>query len=190
MKKLALLFLLFSTFAVVAQDDTTNAKPQWIIGFGANIIDNSASKNGNYFNPSEQWNYLPTVSRISVERIMCEQFSIEGSFVINQLSSSKIHNGEAIAESQNYLGFDLNGKFYFGKKLIKCTTFDPYLVAGFGFNKVDGNDNQSSNIGIGLNYWFKPNFGLRFQTLGKFEFVQNTLLNNHIQHSAELVFKF
>jgi hypothetical protein len=39
MKNLVVLFLLFSTFAVVAQDDTTNAKPQWIIGFGANIID-------------------------------------------------------------------------------------------------------------------------------------------------------
>jgi hypothetical protein len=190
MKNLVVLFLLFSTFAVVAQDDATNAKPQWIIGFGVNIIDNTASKNGNYFNPSEQWNYLPTVSRISVERIMSDQFSIEGSFGINQLSSDKIHNGATIAENQNYLGFDLNGKFYFGKEFIKSASFDPYLVGGFGLNQVDGNANQSSNFGIGFNYWFKPNFGLRLQSLGKYGFVQNTLLNNHIQHSAELVFKF
>lgn len=190
MKNLVVLFLLFSTFAVVAQDNSTNAKPQWIIGFGANIIDNTASKTGNYFNPSEQWNYLPTVSRISVERMMSEQFSLEGSLGINQLSSNKIHNGGTIDENQNYLGFDINGKFYFGKKFIKYEAFDPYLVAGFGLNKVDDNANQTYNLGLGFNFWFKPNFGLRLQSSGKYAFVQNTLLNNHIQHSAELVFKF
>ena len=189
MKNLVVLFLLFSTFAVVAQDDTTNAKPQWIIGFGANIIDNTATKNGNYFNASEQWNYLPTISKVSLEKIMSDQFSIEGAFGINKLSKGTMQNGAFTNEDKNYVGFDLNGKFYFGKEFIKSPAFDPYLVAGFGVNYVGDNSNQSSNFGLGFNFWFSPNIGLRMQSQGKYGFTQTTLLNNHIQHSAELVLK-
>jgi hypothetical protein len=50
--------------------------------------------------------------------------------------------------------------------------------------------NQTGNLGLGFNFWFQPNLGLRLQTLGKFGFEENTLLNNHIQHTAELVLKF
>jgi hypothetical protein len=190
MKNLVVLFLLFSTFAVVAQENVTNEKPKWILGFGANFIDNTATLNGNYFNASEQWNYLPSVSKISSERSMSDQLSIEVSGGINKLAANKLQNGESIDKDENYFGFDLNGKFYFGKSLFDMPAFDPYLVAGFGYNSVDSTSNQTSNFGLGLNYWIKPNIGLRLQTLGKYGFTQNTLLNNHIQHSAELVFKF
>jgi hypothetical protein len=190
MKNLVLLFLLFSTFAVVAQENVSNEKPKWILGFGANFIDNTATQDGQYFNASKQWNYISTVSKVSVERILSDQFSVEGVAAINTLSSNVMQNGTFISEDVNYLGMDLNGKFYFGKALFDVPAFDPYLVAGFGYNSVDGNANQTSNFGLGFNYWFKPNFGLRMQTLGKYGFTQETLLNNHIQHSAELVFKF
>ena len=56
MKNLVVLFLLFSTFTLVAQESTSNAKSKWIIGFGANFIDNTATKNGKYINASDQWN--------------------------------------------------------------------------------------------------------------------------------------
>jgi hypothetical protein len=190
MKNLVVLFLLFSTFAVVAQESASNAKPKWIIGFGANFIDNTATKNGQYLNASAQWNYVPTVSKVSFERLLSEQFSLEGSIGINKLSTDKLQNGASIKDDQNYFGVDLNGKFYFGKEFIKCPAFDPYLVAGFGINRVGDNANQTSNYGLGFNLWFNPNFGLRLQSIGKYGFVQNTLLNNHIQHSAELVLKF
>lgn len=190
MKNLVVLFLLFSTFTLVAQESTSNAKSKWIIGFGANFIDNTATKNGKYINASDQWNYISTVSKVSLEKIVSDQFSIEGSLGINQLSKNVPQNGTSINEDQNYLGFDLNGKFYLGKEFIKCPAFDPYIVAGFGLNKVGDNSNQSSNFGVGFNMWFNPSLGLRLQTLGKYGFTQNTLLNNHIQHSAELVFKF
>mgnify|MGYP000462558554 CR=1 FL=1 len=96
MKNLVLVFLLFSTFAVVAQDNVTNEKPKWILGFGANFIDNSATADGQYFNVSNQWNYLPTISKVSVERLMTDQFSIEGVVAINKLSSNKMQNGKFI----------------------------------------------------------------------------------------------
>ena len=188
MKNLVVLFLLFSTFAVVAQENA--AKPKWILGFGANFIDNTATKNGQYTNVSDQWNYVPTVSKISFERILSDQFSIEGSAGINMISSDKMQNGGTISDDQNYFGVDVNGKFYFGKGLVNCKYFDPYLVAGFGLNRVGDNANQSSNFGLGFNMWLNSNIGFRLQTMGKYGFVQNTLLNNHIQHSAELVLKF
>ena len=190
MKNLVLLFLLLTTFAASAQESTKTTKPQWIIGFGTNFIDNSATKDNQYFNLSKQWNYVPTVSKVSFERIMSEQFSLEGSFAINKISADKLQNAGYIKDDQNYVGFDLNGKFYFGKAFIKDAAFDPYLVAGFGLNRVGDNSNQSSNFGLGFNLWMNQNIGLRLQTLGKYGFTQNTLMNNHIQHSAEIVFKF
>jgi hypothetical protein len=121
---------------------------------------------------------------------MSEQFSLEGSMVINKLSTNKILNGSTINEDQDYFGLDLNGKFYFGKEFIKWSAFDPYLVAGFGLNKLGDNTGQSSNLGLGFNFWFNPNIGVRMQSQGKFSFNQIINLNNHIQHSAEIVFKF
>ena len=190
MKNLIVLFLFVSSLTVLAQENTTITKPKWIIGFGANFIDNTASKNGQYFNASEQWNYVSTVSKVSFERLISEQFSVEGSLGINKLSKDKLQNDKKISDDQNYFGFDLNGKFFFGKSFIKAQSFDPYLIAGFGLNNVGENANQTSNLGLGFNLWLNSNVGFRLQTIGKFGFIQNTLLNNHIQHSAELVMKF
>jgi hypothetical protein len=189
MKKLVVLFLLLSSLAVEAQENTPNAKPKWIIGFGVNFIDNTAN-NKQFLNFSNKLDYLPSVSKVSFERLMSEQFSLEGSMVINKLSANKIQNGSTINEDQDYFGLDLNGKFYFGKEFIKWSAFDPYLVAGFGLNKVGDNTGQSSNLGLGFNFWFNPNIGVRMQSQGKFSFNQIINLNNHIQHSAEIVFKF
>ena len=190
MKNLLVLFLLFSTFALIAQENVTNEKPKWILGFGVNFIDNSATDQDQYFNISNQWNYIPSVSKVSAERLLSDQFSIEGAAYLNNLSSNKMQNGKNITKDQNYFGFDLNGKLYFGKAVFNLPAFDPYLVAGFGYNSVGDTSNQSSNFGLGFNYWLKSNFGLRLQTMGKYGFNQDTLLNNHIQHSAELVYKF
>ena len=184
------LFLLFSTFAIVAQEKNSNVKSKWIIGFGANFIDNTATKNNQYFNAPKQWNYISSVSKLSLERIMSDQFSIECAFGINTISADKMQNGGSITEDQNYIGLDLNGKYYFGKALFKCPSFDPYIIAGFGINKVGEVTNHTPNYGFGFNLWFNPSFGFRLQTIGKYGITQNTLMNNHIQHSAELVLKF
>jgi len=189
MKSLILL-LLSSTFVLVAQEKTTNVKPKWIIGIGANFIDNTATKDNQFFTSSKRWNYVPSVSKLSLERILSDKFSIECAVGINTISADKMQNGGSINEDQKYLGADLNGKFYFGKALYKCPAIDPFIVGGFGINKVGEITNRTPIYGYGINLWLNPSFGLRLQTLGKYGITQNTLMNNHIQHSAELVIKF
>ena len=103
MKNLAVLILLISTFAVVAQENKSDVKPQWIIGFGANIIDNTATKNGNYFNASEQWNYLPTISKVSLE-IPFEKFDERNGLTLPI-------NSIGFANNTLYVGTD-NGILY------------------------------------------------------------------------------
>lgn len=190
MKNTIVLFLLFFTFALVAQEKKSTVKPKWIIGLGANFIDNTSTSKNQFLNYSEQWNYVKTVSKVSFERILNDKFSIEVAMGINKISNDLPQNGSSIDEDQNYVGMDLNGKFYFGKYLYKCSAIDPFIVAGLGINKVGDNTNQTPNYGLGLNLWFNKTIGLRFQTLGKYGIIQKTLLNNHIQHSAELVIKF
>jgi hypothetical protein len=115
---------------------------------------------------------------------------VSSTIALNVISSDKLQNGISIPEDVNYYGLDINGKFFFDDFIVKQSKIDSYVVLGLGINSVDDVTNQSGNLGLGFNFWFQPNLGLRLQTVGKYGFEQETLLNNHIQHSAELVLKF
>jgi hypothetical protein len=188
MKNLFALLLLLTVTIGFSQENDKNSK--WIIGFGANFIDNTSTMNNQYFNTSKQWNYVPTVSKISFEKSISKEFSIESAIAMNSISSKVYQNGTMIQTDAAYYGLDLNGKFFFDDYIVPQTNVDAFLVLGVGINSVDSVTNQTSNFGLGFNFWFQPNLGFRLQTVGKFGFDQKSLLNNHIQHSAELIFKF
>ncbi len=190
MKNLFTLFLFLTAIVGFSQQNSNSQDAKWTIGLGANFIDNTSTDNNQFLNSSRQWNYISSVSLLSVERSFSEKLSLASSIAMNVISSKKIQNGTTIAEDVNYYGLDVNGKFFFDDFIVKQSVIDSYVVLGLGINSVDDVTNQSGNFGLGLNFWFQPNFGLRLQTLGKYGFEQKTLLNNHIQHTAELIFKF
>ena len=190
MKNLFALFLLLTAMVGFGQETDKTQNSKWTIGFGANFIDNTSSINDQYLNTSKQWNYISTISQLSFEKSFCNKFSVGSTLAMNVISSKKLQNGAAISEDFNYFGIDLNGKFFFDDYIVKQSIVDAYLVAGLGANSVDDFVNETANFGLGLNFWIQPNLGLRLQTVGKYGFEQKTLLNNHIQHSAELIFKF
>ncbi len=190
MKNLLALFLLFTITIGFSQENGKNQNSKWIIGFGTNFIDNTSTMNNQYFNTSKQWNYIPTVSRISFEKSISKEFSIESAIAMNSISSKIYQNGAMIKNDAVYYGLDLNGKFFFDDYIVEQSKIDAFLVLGVGINSVDSVTNQTSNFGLGLNFWVQPNLGFRLQTVGKYGFDQQSLLNNHIQHSAEFIFKF
>lgn len=191
MKKLsALSLLLLTSFFGFSQQNDATKNPKWTIGFGVNFIDNTSTLNNQYLNTSKQWNSIPTLSQISVEKSLSDKFSLVSNLSFNVLSTERLQNGILITKNVNYYGFDVNGKFFFDDFIANQSKVDAFLVLGLGVNSVDNVTNQSGNFGLGFNFWLQPNVGLRLQTLGKFGFEQNTLLNNHIQHTAELIFKF
>lgn len=190
MKNLFTLFLLLTVIVSFGQENDNAQTSKWTIGLGANFIDNTSSMNNQYLNSSKQWNYIPALSIFSVERSFSEKLSVASSIALNVISSEKFQNGATIAEDVNYYGLDINGKFFFDDYIVKQSKIDSYVVLGLGINSVDDIMNQTGNFGLGLNFWLQPNLGLRLQTVGKYGFEQNTLLNNNIQHSAELILKF
>lgn len=191
MKKLsALSLLLLTSFFGFSQQNDAIKNPKWTIGFGVNFIDNTSTLNNQFLNTSKQWNSIPTLSQISVEKSLSDKFSLVSNLSFNVLSTERLQNGILITKNVNYYGFDVNGKFFFDDFIANQSKVDAFLVLGLGVNSVDNFTNQSGNFGMGFNFWLQPNVGLRLQTLGKFGFEQNTLLNNHIQHTAELIFKF
>lgn len=190
MKKIIFLLLSVITVQGFAQEEKKEEIKKWTVGFGINFIDNTSTLNNQYLNSSKQWNFIPTLSVFSVERSLSENFSLASVVAMNVLSSKKLQNGIIIAEDANYYGLDVNGKFFFDDYIVSQSKIDTYLVLGLGINSVDDVTNQSGNYGLGINFWIQPNLGLRIQTLGKYGFEQETLLNNHIQHTAELILKF
>jgi hypothetical protein len=190
MKNLFVLFLLCTAFAGFSQENAATQDSKWTLGLGANFIDNTSSMNNQFLNSSKNWNFIPSFSIFSVERSFSENLSVSSTIALNVISSDKLQNGISIPEDVNYYGLDINGKFFFDDFIVKQSKIDSYVVLGLGINSVDDVTNQSGNLGLGFNFWFQPNLGLRLQTVGKYGFEQETLLNNHIQHSAELVLKF
>ncbi len=190
MKNLFTLFLLFTAFVGFSQENAATQDAKWTIGFGTNFIDNTSKFNRDFLNSSEHWNFISALSVFSVEKSFSENLSVSTTLALNIISSSKLQNEQTIAKDANYYGLDINGKFFFDDYIFSQSKIDSYVVFGTGINSVDDVTNQTGNLGLGLNFWFQPNLGLRLQTLGKFGFEQDTLLNNHIQHTAELVLKF
>jgi hypothetical protein len=190
MKNLFALFLLFTAFVGFSQENAATQDAKWTIGLGTNFIDNSSTVNNQFLNSSKHWNFIPAFSIFSVERSFSENLSVSSTIALNVISSDKLQNGTTIAEDVNYYGLDINGKFFFDDFIVKQSKIDSYVVLGLGINSSDDITNQTGNLGLGFNFWFKPNLGLRLQSVGKYGFEQETLLNNHIQHSAELVLKF
>lgn len=194
MKKILFLLVSIVALQVNAQEEKKEEKKEenrkWTVGFGVNFVDNTSTFNNQFLNVNKQWNSVPTVSKISVERSINSLFSADAAFTVNRLTKDKLQNGSTIFSDVNYIALDVSGKFYFDEFIVEKSKLDAYVILGTGINSVDAVYNGTGNYGLGFNYWIEPNIGLRIQTIGKYAFEQQTICNNHIQHSAELIFKF
>jgi hypothetical protein len=189
MKNTLLLVLVFLSFKGFSQSTEQKAKTT-TFGFGINIIDNTGTFKSQFLNSEENWNISPSISIVSIETQIGEFYALEFSGSFNKISANKIQNATTIDNDFTFIGLDVNGKFYFDEFIAKNSRFDAYFTAGVGTYSSDSKSNQTANTGMGFTYWFEPNLGLRIQTIGKYAFDIDQVLNNHIQHSAELVFKF
>jgi hypothetical protein len=184
MKKITMLVALTLCSLVMAQE-----KSKWTLGFGANAIDNSASKDGIYFQ-TKNWNTVPVFSKFLVEYQAVDHLSVSAEVAINRFSAKKEHNGtQLLGNDANFVGVDVNAKYNVDHFFTETKWFDASIIGGFGSFWVDGQANQSFNPGIALDFWLGDAYGFRVQTLGRVAFDNNMLGNNHLQHSIEFIFK-
>jgi len=190
MKNLSRLFfamLLLLSFNANAQDENN----PWAVGIGVNAVDfyptGENAPLGEYFdeffNLSDHYNFLPSLSTISVSRYLSDGFTLTAAGSINEIDSF----GDASADDLSYYALDGTIKYSFSD-LINSRKFDPYLGVGGGYTWVDEIGAGTLNGTLGFNYWFSENVGVNIQTAYKHAF--EDYLSTHFQHSVGLAIKF
>ncbi|ESU27274.1 hypothetical protein FLJC2902T_19770 [Flavobacterium limnosediminis JC2902] len=188
-KAIALVLVLTATIGFSQEEQKLQEEKKWTFGAGVNFIDNTSTGGDGYLNTS-QWNILPCVSTFGVERDFSNGFSADARLSLNEFEAENMQNGTVITRDVTYVAFDAAARYTFDQHLFDAEWFDATAVAGAGLFWVDGQNNQSGNVGMAFDFWFQPALGLRLQTLGKFAFEEETLGNNHLQHSLEFIVKF
>tara|TARA_R110000796_G_scaffold183498_2_gene299937 strand:+ start:5470 stop:6810 length:1341 start_codon:yes stop_codon:yes gene_type:complete len=182
LSKLLVVALLFVGFNSIQAQDENNP---WQVGFGVNAIDvyptSDVSSFGNeYFNATDHWNILPSISYISVSRFVGSGFSVGARGSLNRIDKL----GDASADDLSHYAVDGTIKYAF----LKNTVIDPFVEIGGGYTWVDEIGAGTVNGGVGLNVWFTENIGLTLQTSYKHAFEDYGV--KHFQHLAGLSIKF
>ena len=191
MKNLSRLFfatLLLLSFSNANAQDENNP---WAIGVGVNAVDlYPVGENAplgdyfdEYFNFEDHYNFLPSLSSISVSRYLSDGFTLTAAGTINQISKV----GDSSADDLSYYGLDGTIKYSFAN-LINSKTVEPYLGVGGGYTWIDEIGAGTVNGTVGLNYWFTENIGLSLQSSYKHAF--EDYLAKHFQHTAGIAIKF
>ncbi len=185
------------------------------ISAGLNFINDSFTTNYNPFG-SVAWVKYP--SKITAERIVLYNLSLEGSLSYNKYDAGTIVDGIGIEYDRKYYAADANFKYNlsdFAYNVIKLNEhIEPYVMAGLGVTlyKDDyGFRDRKLNIdfGGGVNFWFYTgsdyNFdrrnaykrlGIYVQALAKKTIYDPGIVNNvsltgnHIQFSTGLIYRF
>ncbi|MFL1012373.1 OmpA family protein [Flavisericum labens] len=196
--------LLFAMLLVLGYSNV-NAQDEnnpWQITIGANAVDAFPSGDGvvgdaflgkslgdEFFNASDHWNILPSLSTISVSKYLSSGFSFGITGSLNKIENwgdvAGTTTGEVYkVDDLSYYGVDGTIKYNF----LQDTTLDPYVGVGGGYTWIDEIGAGTVNGTLGLNIWFSENVGLTLQTAYKHAF--EDYLQTHFQHTAGISIKF
>ncbi|WP_299062812.1 OmpA family protein [uncultured Polaribacter sp.] len=180
------LFMLVSISNLSAQDENN----PWRVGFGINSVDFTHWKvtelehYEDYLGSNNDWNILPSISRISVGRYLSKGFSVELAGSINKIDVFRN------VDDSDYLYYSADASVLYDLNNIigETSWFDPFVRAGASYVNSDSESDAMLTIGAGFNTWFNDNLGLSFNSGGKLGVLDN--VKSHWQHSIGLVVKF
>ena len=193
MKQIKLAVIALFSFATVGTINAQDSDNPWAVGFGVNAVDvRIPTKFGDYakdYIGTSDWNVLPSISRITVDRYLNDGFTLQLAGSLNKIETVNSENDT----DELYWAIDANVKYDLNNLFGDTSWFDPYVYLGGGYtNGVNSAGAEGSegmlNAGLGFNTWFNENLGLNFQSGAKKEFAGK--VQDHFQHSVGLVFKF
>nr|WP_299071902.1 OmpA family protein [uncultured Allomuricauda sp.] len=191
MKHLSKLLVVALVFMGVNNIQAQDENNPWQISFGVNAIDVYPTNDENnpfssttlfdeYFNVTDHWNILPSVSYVAVSKYVGSGFSVGARGSLNRIEKL----GDTSVDDLSHYALDGTIKYNF----LKNTTIDPFAEIGGGYTWVDEIGAGTANAGIGVNIWFSENIGLTLQTQYKHAF--EDYLVKHFQHMAGISIKF
>ncbi|WP_109302136.1 OmpA family protein [Aquimarina sp. AU474] len=197
-------FLVASLFVLGLS--TANAQDEnnpWAVSIGINAVDifptggdliSQGEIFDEFFNASDHWNVLPSVSKLSVGRYIGDGFTFTVSGSVNKIDKAgELPDGtEVSVDDLSYYAAD--GRISYSlKNVLNSGWFDPYLGVGGGYTWVDEVGAGTLNGSLGFNFWLTENLALNLQTTYKHVFEDYEVENyppTHFQHSAGLTFAF
>ena len=175
-----------STVNITTAQDNNNP---WAVSFGANIVDikgnNDFSKSLNDLMGNQDWNILPSISRISAEKYLEKGFSLQLAGSMNKINHTTVLDDQ---DGLLYYAVDAIVKYDLNNLVGDTSWFDPFVYLGGGYTSIDSEGEGIYNVGVGFNTWFNENLGLNFQTGTKAGFSDKVM--DHFQTSIGLVIKF
>jgi outer membrane protein OmpA-like peptidoglycan-associated protein len=203
LKKLLVATLILVGINSQAQDSNN----PWSISFGANGVDTKVSAVGNdspkwiqLENVRENWNFIPSVSYLSLSKYVGDGFSFGLTGSVNKIDKMvyRVSGTESTDLVLNpgdlsYYGVDATIRYSF-MEMLKSKWFEPTAHVGGGYTYFGDASSGTFNGGLGLTFWFSEQVGLQFQSTYKHSFddarVANADVPSHLQHFAGLTFKF
>ncbi len=191
---------------------TANAQDEnnpWAVSIGVNAVDifptggdliSQGEIFDEYFNATDHWSILPSVSKLSVGRYIGDGFTFTVSGSVNKIDKAgELPDGTNVdADDLSYYAAD-GTISYSLKNVLKSGWFDPYLGVGGGYTWLDENGAGTFNGSLGINLWLTENLAFNLQSTYKHVFEDYEVpgagggLNyppTHFQHSAGITFAF
>ena len=176
------LIALLTVSNVNAQDENN----PWAVGFGVNVVDFS-----DFGVNTEDWNFLPSVSRVSIEKYVKSGFTLQFAGTMNRIEIQRVSNGDRLKVDELY--WSVGGTVKYDIDIVEIwgetfQLFDPYVFVGGGYvNYADASEGMM-HVGAGFNSWVNENLGFNFQYGRKKGFSDEVA--EHNQLSLGLVYRF
>jgi OmpA-OmpF porin, OOP family len=188
MKQLKLAVMALFTLVTVSNVSAQDENNPWAIGFGVNIID---FYNGDNFTDqvkdllgNKDWNFLPSISRITAEKYLEKGFSLQFAGSFNKISYVSSEGDSDFL----YYNIGMNVKYDLNNLIGKTGWFDPFVYLGGAYVSADSMSEGMLNVGVGFNAWFNESIGLNFQT-GTIKGFSDQI-RAHYQSSLGVVIRF
>lgn len=200
LNKFFVVAVLMVGLSIQAQD----SKNPWAVSFGMNAVDGariSASSKfeeqmSSFFNASEYWSVIPSVSYVSVSRHIGDRFSFGVTGSLNRLTKFALEKDPQtlrfpVVNPGDLMYYGLDGAINYS--IGNYWNFlEPSAHIGGGYTWLGDMSAGTLNGGLGLNFWFNDNLGFQWRSTYNHSFKDNRLTDvpSHMQHFAGLIFKF
>jgi len=189
MKQFRLALMALFALVIVSNVNAQDKNNPWAVSFGANIVDfyqpgSISGQFDDFVGSSSDWNILPSVTRVSLEKYIEKGFSLQLSGSFNKITSlNTVGDSDFL-----YYSVDAIVKYDLNDLLGETSWFDPFVYIGGGYATANDQGEGILNVGLGFNTWFNENLGINFQTGSKSGFTDKVAA--HLQTSLGLVIKF
>ena len=174
------LIALLTVSNVNAQDENN----PWAVGFGVNVVDFS-----DFGNDTAEWNFLSSVSRLSIEKYVKSGFTLQFAGTMNRIEIQRISNGDRLKVDELYWSVGGTVKYDINNIVGETSQwFDPYVFVGGGYVNYGDASEGMMHVGVGFNSWVNENLGFNFQYGRKKGFSEEVA--DHNQLSLGLVYRF